>query len=964
MRFHRRLGRLAALSVSTVCTAAALAAPPADALPTDPAVRTGKLSNGMGWMYRQHNNPPGKMALLLNIDTGSLNETDAQRGLAHFIEHMCFNGSEHYPPGTLVPYFESIGMEFGADLNASTGFDATRYMLFLPDAKAEEVDRALVVLSDFAFRTSFVAEEIEKERGIILSEKRARENVASRLQEREWAQVFGDARFVSRLPIGTEEIIKTAPRQAFVDYYKSWYRPDKMTLIMVGDAAPEPFLPLVEKYFGSAKNEGARPESLRGGAKELKGQRAFVLSDPEYKYCSISISRVLPARPPTTTRAQYRTELVESLAQRIINKRFGDLVRSGDAAYQTAGVSVADFFRDAYLASASSTCEPTKWEKSLEQVVEGLLRVREFGVEDSEYQLAVDDMLADFERSTQTESTTNARAFLMRMAGSASSGEPVMSAKQLEDIARELVKEIKPSEVLERARMLFAADDVTLTLKIDPSAKNVPTDDALLAALRAALARKPSAPTKARTAAAFVTAELKPAEVAERNFDEKLGITHAWLSNGVRFHHRFMDYKKDDVLISINFAGGTIEESGETLGTTEVAGLALSQPATRRHTSTEIADRMTGKNIRVTGAGGSDKLSVRILGSPANLELAFELAHALISEGKIEQSAFDTWKAGRLQQMQLMQSFPEFHIGRAIARLTTGNDPRFDIADTVRIEKASIERGQAWFERMCASSPIEMTVVGEIPVERALELAQRYIGSLPDRPRSNPALAALRKLKRAAGPLRERLTVAMAQKKAVATAGFMTAPGDASDEHLALNLAANVMTTRVIKNLREEKAWVYSISASADRRYDFEDFSKFACSSPCAPERAEDVVKELEKMFAEFAAKGPSDEELAVAKKQLLNRIDTTYKEPRFWWTLLEDSTRYGVDLKRYENPQALIDAVTRDQVQSTFAKYCKPERMYDAIVMPEGALEEAAAAKSEPAASPSSQPAKAAIPG
>ena len=215
-------------------------------LPSDDRVKTGKLSNGVTWLYRQHDNPPGKMALMIHIDTGSLNETEEQRGLAHFIEHMAFNGSENFAPGALIPYFESIGMEFGRDLNAFTSFDQTVYKLDLPDTQPETVDKALMVLSDYAFRLLLPAEEVDKERGVILSELRAGMSAQQRIRDQLFEKLFVNTRIGQRLPIGLEKVISGAPRALLEEYYRTWYRPERTVLMIVGDAAPEPYLPLIE----------------------------------------------------------------------------------------------------------------------------------------------------------------------------------------------------------------------------------------------------------------------------------------------------------------------------------------------------------------------------------------------------------------------------------------------------------------------------------------------------------------------------------------------------------------------------------------------------------------------------------------------------------------------------------------------------------------------------------------------
>src|SRR5437588_2784938 len=207
------------------CGLALLALPAwldAQPLPHDARNLTGTLDNGVTWIYRQHTNPPGKMALMMHVRSGSLNETDTQKGLAHFMEHMSFNGSEHFPPGKLIPYFESIGMQFGADLNAFTSFDQTAYMLFTPDTTTNQIDKALTVLSDYAFRDTLQVDEIDKERGVVLEESRTGKGAFQRIRDKLWPELFGGSRFAARLPIGEDSILSNAKKEEFIDYYNTW----------------------------------------------------------------------------------------------------------------------------------------------------------------------------------------------------------------------------------------------------------------------------------------------------------------------------------------------------------------------------------------------------------------------------------------------------------------------------------------------------------------------------------------------------------------------------------------------------------------------------------------------------------------------------------------------------------------------------------------------------------------------
>src|SRR5215471_11785302 len=419
----------------------------AQMLPQDSRNLSGKLENGVTWIYREHNNPPGKMALMMHVRTGSLNETDAQKGLAHFIEHMSFNGSEHYPPGKLIPYFESIGMQFGADLNAFTSFDETAYMLFTPDPSTNQIDKALTVLSDYAFRDSMIVEEIDKERGVVLEESRTGKGAAQRIRDKLWPELFAGSRFATRLPIGDDKILATAKKEEFLDYYNTWYRPSNVTVVLVGDAKPEPIIPLIKKWFGEGKASAPARKEMHPEFKPFKEPRAIVVTDPEMAYCQVEMMNIRPGRPPTTTVPEWRTNEVEALGGWIMGRRFDDRVKKGTASYRYAYASVSDFFHDGLLITGSANGEAKEWSRMLDEMIVETSRAREFGFTERELALAKKEFLSNAERAVRTEPTENARGLINQIVASVNSREPLLSAKQELDLTQKLLPGISLAEV-------------------------------------------------------------------------------------------------------------------------------------------------------------------------------------------------------------------------------------------------------------------------------------------------------------------------------------------------------------------------------------------------------------------------------------------------------------------------------------------------------------------------------------
>lgn len=920
-------------------------------LPTDPRIETGLLDNGVKWVFYANAVPPGKMYMMMHVRTGSLNETDEQRGLSHFLEHMAFNGTEHFGPGKLVPFFESIGMTFGADLNASTSFDRTQYSLNLPTTKPEQIDECLKVLSDYAFRCLLDEKEIDEERGVILEESRTRKSASQRMRDKLWPELFEGSRFAERLPIGSEEVVSSAPRAEFVKYYRTWYRPENVTVLIAGDTKMEPILPLLAKWFGGYKAELPAGERLTAGFKPFSKERAFVMTDPEVTTCTVQLYNVLEGRPVAATVPQFRQEMVESLGTRILMRRCDERVKKGQASFRGAKAGIDDFFREATMVSAAASGEPEDWDKMFEEVIVEMRRACEQGFTERELDLIKKQVVASAERGVRVEPTMNSSSVLSTLTSAVNDGEPVLSAQQYLDLVNELLPGIAVAEVTEAFRGHFDRRTYAYVLTIpEVAGRELPGRDDVLATVRAAWSRRIEK-AEAENAVVELPKVEKSGRVVDAATEPRFGVTSAWLENGIRVHHRFMDYKKDQVVVRISFAGGGIEETAENLGVSSVASLILASPATSQLGSTDIRDLRTGKNISVGGGATDDEtFLVSVSGSPVDLEFGLRLAHALMTDGRLEETAFKNWRLGMLRSLQQREKDVGAHAGDAVGDVTSGGDPRRRTIRKEEVERLTVGQGQAWFERICRGAPAEVAIVGDITWERAQPLVERYIGSLATRSRSAEQLDKLRMLRRAEGPLVRNVTVDTVTPAAVAYAGFMACEGRQIDERRALQVAESILSTRAIKRIREELGLVYGISANFSASWIYRDSGMFRAGSKCKPENAERVAEEVHALFRAFAEKGPTAEELENAKKQILNDLDTGVREPEYWIGMLQHLDLHGRSLDEVATQREQYETMTAEAVRDAFRKYYVAARTFTVTAVPSSP---AVPAASQPAGQP-----------
>lgn len=945
--------------------AAPAALDPASPLPWRDDVTRGVMPNGMAYALKTNALPAEHVYMALFVDSGSINETDRQRGIAHFLEHMAFNGSTNFAPGTLIPAFEALGLTFGRHQNASTGFDATTYVLDLPKNDEATIKKGLTFLADVAGGLDLRAEEVEKERQIILEEKRARLSPIQRIFDESLPRLYPGSRIAVRLPIGVEETILGVTRQDFVDYYSTWYTTGNITLVMAGDASVETMRRLATESFGAIAAK-PKPKGEPAGIRAATAPRAVVGADPELPYCGVEISMLLPKAPPVTTVGDARRELVERIGSFAFKRRVRAKVDAGKMSFRGASASVSDLFKSAREASVQAIGEAKDWRTTLAQLGEETQRARLHGFSEREIEDARREMLSQSANAVKREETVASPAWARAIMGAIGDEEPLPSAQQRLDLLSALLPSITAREVSDAFARNFDPANAMFVLNMaspkegDTTAAPVPSEADVLEVGKASFAVSPGADAEQARPDALLASKPTPGSVAQAMVHPHIDIESSWLSNGARMHHRFMDYRKNSVMVTITLAGGQIEETAQTRGLTQAAMLAWSRPATKSRTSENIRDLLLGKDIRVFGGAGRDTLSLSISGAPADLETGMQLAYMLLTEPKIESAAWDQWKQNAAQAIKARKSQPAGAMGDAVAdTLFPKADPRMRPLEQEEIDALSIDAAQKWLESLIAKAPIEVSIVGEIDRAKATALARAYIGSLPARERiGGETLASLRKVSRTPGPIRVDREVETMTPQAVVMRGFYGVDARNTRDDRLMDVAAQILTSRMVKQVREEAQLVYSIRAGNRSEAVYPGFGVFSASAPTEPAKARALATKLGEMFQAFAAEGPTADEMEVARVQALNTLDESMKEPSFWTSWLEDITYRGLTIDHVLDTRKAYESYTKEDVLGAFRTYWKPEAEMTFVVMPKAPAAGTPGAEGAPApGTPSAAP-------
>lgn len=905
-----------------------------EALPTDPAVTAGTLDNGLAYLVKSNRNPEGRAAIWLHVASGSLNETETTRGLAHYLEHMAFNGSANFPPGSVVPFFQSLGLTFGRDQNAFTSFDQTVYTLNLPDARPETLDKGMRFLADAAFRLSLPAPGIEGERQIVLEEKRARASARQRVREYIYERLAPESTLGRRLPIGTEATIRSVTRADFEEYYRRWYVPSNMTVLVVGDLAPADAVAEIRRHFGAAPAE-PRPVPAPVGVQATPAPRAIVATDAELTRAEVSITRVEPPRPPTRTVAALRSDLVEEMATWILNRRLAREVAEGKVAFLDASASVQQWAGAIRTAALEASGKPEAWRAMLSGLGTALQRARLHGFSEREAAEARTALLARAEEGARAEATLPARTVLRHLNAAVAAREPVVSAAQYLELLRRLLPGITANEVsqafaagFDPARALFIAEL--------PAGTDVPAEGELLALGQAAVEVKPERLAEAERPTTLLATPPPGGAILTTREHPASGVVSTRLANGVKIHHRFMDQRKNEVRVVITLAGGTIQEDPASRGLTEAAALAWERPATSTLSSPAIRELMTGKKVRVRGEAGEDTLNLVVSGDPADLETGLQLAYLLLTDPVVEAAALEQWKEKEIQRIAARKQEAWGVLGDALAAaFYPPREARLKPLTADEIRAVTREGAQAWLRRLLVA-PMEVGVVGDVDRAAAFALAARYLGSLPPRPLiDHTTLADLRTVARTRGPIADARTVEAAAPQAAVLAGFFAADATNLPDVRRLNVAARVLSNRMLKSIREEKQLVYSIGAASRPARVYPGFGTFYAQAPTDPAKTAALTAAVEEMFTAFAAEGPTAEEMEVARRQVLNALDEAMRTPDFWIARLAQLDYRATDLADLLDARRQYTVMTAAEVREAFARYNTPAARFRFVVTP-----------------------------
>jgi zinc protease len=738
-----------------------------------------------------------------------------------------------------------------------------------------------------------------------------------------------------RLPIGTEPTIRALTPSDFRDYYRRWYVPANMTLIVVGDADPAALMAQIARHFGGAPS-APRPDPLPVGVRPTRGTRAIVATDPELTRADVSFVRLEPPRAPVETVGAFRRDLVESIGASIVRRRFEVLAAQGRARFEDAHASVHPWTGIGHSISVRASGRPHLWREMLADVGEGLQRARRHGFGEREVEDARAALSSEARDTVSRDATAPIRSILYAINGAITRREPIMSPAQRLALLEQLLPGITAAEVSAAFTAAFDMTDTVVVAKL-PSMAPVPDEAEVGRVGRAALDVAPPPLPERERPASLLSAQPWGGTIVEQTLDPTSAVTSFWLDNGVRGHHRSMEHRKGEVVITVTLAGGVIEEDAGRRGLTEAALQAWVVPATGRLTSIDVRDLLVGTRIGVDAGAGEDAATLTVRTTPRDVETAFQLVYLLLTDPAVEPVALARWREAQLEwvERRRVEPMPALHEIAADA-LAPAGEVRMRPLRRDQLAAITREAAQAWLTRLVAAAPVEMAVVGDIAGTDALRLVSAYLGALPRRARiGESTLSALRTVARPAGPIRVSRTVDTRTLQAAVLSGFRGADArDRADARL-LGVAARVLSTRMHRVLREQRQLVYSIGAVSRPATGFPGFGAFVAQAPTDPARAQALATEIEAMYEHFATAGPTEAEVAIARQQIVNQLDDEMQRPAFWASRLAASHYRGDSTHEPMLARRQYEQAAAPEVHATFRRYHRPEARFTILASP-----------------------------
>jgi len=906
-------------------------------LTPDPALLFGKLPNGFRYVLLKNREPKDRVEMHLDVLAGSLNETDQEQGLAHFLEHLLFCGSTHFKPGELVKYFQSIGMKFGADANAHTGFKETVYDIILPNGNKDDLEKGLVVMKDYAEGAFLLEDEIKRERGVILAEKRTRDSASYRTYVKSLKFELPDSIISERFPIGKEKIINNAHKKVLKGFYDAWYRPEKLILVMVGDFNPKVAEGLVKEKFSMMKPRVAARVDVKTGLIEHKGIKPFYHYEKEAGSTSVSIETVHKALPDHDSFAFQKARLVRNIANSIIQERIDEMISSPGMPFTSAYISSGIYLNEVEYAGIEADCSPESWEKTLFLLEQTLRSALKYGFTKSEIERAKKNYMASFDNAVKRASTRNSGGLSKRIIRSLNNNKVFQSPEQIKLLYAPVVADLTLQELHNALKSVWADDHrlVMVTGNADISDNNAPPEKFILAAFNKSTGMEVEKPVEKQDVVfPYLPEPARPGQVVAVTRLPELNVIRIEFKNGLRLNIKKTDFKADQVVLKLNFGYGRSSEPVNLPGIALIGEDVVNESGLGRLDRDAVARALAGKTASVSFGISEDNFFFAGNSSTEEMELLFQLLYTHIVDPAYREDAF---KLGMERFNQSYKSLSHSIEGAMVLsgkRFLAGGDTRFGFPPYEAFSRLTLDNVRSWIDKSLKGEQLELSVVGDFNVEEVERLAGKYLGTLKKR----NSLKMKERTSRPLFPVARNLEVKVPTKISKALVILAYPSADLWDINLTrrLSVLSSVFSERLRKTIREKLGVSYSPFAYNRASRAYPGYGVLSAFIHISPDKTDFVRQEVKNIVSELYKKGVTAEELKRAVDPTLTSIKDMLKKNGYWLnTVLSGSADHPEQLEWCRTIMKDYASITAEEISRLAREYLDNTRVATIIIKP-----------------------------
>ncbi|OEZ92329.1 peptidase M16 inactive domain protein [Janthinobacterium sp. HH106] len=912
-----------------------------DPLPLAPEVTVGKLPNGLTYYIKKNARPAQKVELRLVVKAGSILEDDDQQGLAHFTEHMAFNGSTHFKRNELISYLQSIGVKFGADLNAYTSFDETVYVLPIPTNKKENLEKGFLVLEDWAHGLKFNPADINSERGIVLEEARLGKGASDRMNKVLYPKLLNGSRYAERMPIGKESVLKTFKPEAIKRFYKDWYRPDLMAVMVVGDVEPKQAEAMIRQHFGKLKNPAKPRPRLYAEVPQRSQTEAVVITDKEAPDDSVFIRYPIRAAQEPVTIADYRRQMIENLYGQMLSARMQELTQQANPPFIQGGSSMGKLVRGYESFSAYALLGKGGVQPAVDALVQEDERARRFGFSQDELDRARKDMLRNYERAYSERDKSDSAGFVAEYSRNFLEQEAIPGIANELLYAKELLPQVTLQEINETVAKVIPDQQKKLVVfmgaepKAGEATSSVPTQQQLLDAVAKAEQQKVEPRTEKVLASKLMDGPPAGGSIVSEKLNSAIGVTELTLGNGVRVLLKPTDFKNDQVLMGSTRFGGQSLFGDADIYNARYASAVVGSMGLKDLAPLDLQKVLAGKTVNVGASLGELSEGFGGSASSADVEAMLQLVYLYFNDVRKDAGLYQSFIGKQQDLAKNSMAQPEAVFYDAIQHAMYGDNPRVDgVPRAADFDKVGLDRSLDIF-RQRFSSARDMTFIfaGSFELDKIKPLIASYLGTLP----VGEVAHAYRDvgMRPVTGVVKKDIYMGSEPKSTIS----ITFNGDVaySDEQkLTLQALGEVLNLKVIEVLREKMSMIYGGGFETSMGQHPYGHYSVALNLPTGPENVDKVIAAAFAEINKMKADGPSVADLEKVKLNWITRQQKSLRENNYWMNQLMGSVTQGRDPAHILRYEQRVRAITPQAVKLAAQRYLDMHNYVQVVLYPE----------------------------